>query len=83
MPSGLRAHWECAIVLNTRRNASCLPPPSWQSSLARSSNWLLALITATVIGSPAVAQQPPSEVALPQLTRMALAAGEYTQDEGE
>jgi hypothetical protein len=73
MPSGLWAHWECAIVLNTRRNSSCLLPPSWQSSLARSSNWLLALIAATVIGSPAVAQQPPSEVALPQLTRMALA----------
>jgi hypothetical protein len=54
-------------------NVSDYSPGFAAFNIACLSYWLLALILAGVMVPPAVAQQAPSEVVLPQLTRMKLA----------
>jgi hypothetical protein len=53
-------------------NFSDCSPGFAASNISCLSYWLLALILAGVMATPAVAQQAPSEVVLPQLTRMEL-----------
>ena len=51
-------------------NVSDYSPGLAASNFACLSYWLLALIQAGVMATPAVAQQAPSEVVLPQLTQI-------------